>query len=49
MFDFQILREAYLAANGIIEDNDKPETTEDLDELYASAAKWIKKEQENGP
>ena len=49
MRDFQILREAFLAANGIIEENDTPETTEDLDELYAAAAKWIKKEDCNGP
>ena len=49
MRDFQILREAFLAANGIVEENDTPETTEDLDELYAAAAKWIKKEKRNGP
>ena len=48
MRDFQILREAYLAANGIIEETDKPETTDDLDDLYAAAAQWMTKEKQDG-
>jgi len=34
MFDFQILRDAYLLKNGIKEDHSL-ETTEDLDDLYS--------------
>lgn len=34
MFDFQILRDAYLLKNGIKEDNSL-QTTDDLDNLYS--------------
>lgn len=44
MFDFQALRGAYLIKNGIDEEEEQIESTEDLDDLYADLAKHINKE-----
>lgn len=39
MFDFQILRAAFLVKNGISQESDEIQTTEDLDALYAKMKK----------
>ena len=44
MYDFQLLRSAYCLKNGIdeLEEENKIETTNDLDSLYAKLGKVMK-------